>query len=65
MHTSKEHEGQIYIPEVNRARMIGCIFIVLGFLAGMFTFRIKVRWCRECGATHPGSSTPNRIRVSA
>ena len=31
VHTSKTQSGQIYIPEVNRALMIGCIFIVLGF----------------------------------
>ena len=24
---------------------------VLGFLIGLFTFRIKSRWCPECGAT--------------
>ncbi len=31
VHTSKSQAGQIYIPEVNRALMIGCIFILLGF----------------------------------
>jgi len=31
VHTSKTETGQIYIPEVNRALMIGCIVIVLGF----------------------------------
>ncbi|MGK2961745.1 MAG: KUP/HAK/KT family potassium transporter, partial [Gemmatimonadaceae bacterium] len=31
IHTSKTETGQIYIPEVNRALMIGCILIVLGF----------------------------------
>ncbi|MGK2935589.1 MAG: potassium transporter Kup [Gemmatimonadaceae bacterium] len=31
VHTSKTQSGQIYIPEVNRALMIGCILIVLGF----------------------------------
>ena len=31
VHTSKSEAGQIYIPEVNRALMVGCIFIVLGF----------------------------------
>jgi hypothetical protein len=24
---------------------------MLGFLIGLFTFRIKSRWCPECGAT--------------
>jgi KUP system potassium uptake protein len=31
VHTSKTEVGQIYIPEVNRALMIGCLLIVLGF----------------------------------
>ncbi|MCR4340863.1 MAG: potassium transporter Kup [Gemmatimonadaceae bacterium] len=31
VHTSKTESGQIYIPEVNRALMVGCILIVLGF----------------------------------
>ncbi len=31
IHTSKTEHGQIYIPEVNRALMIGCILVVLGF----------------------------------
>ena len=31
IHTSKTEQGQIYIPEVNTALMIGCLLIVLGF----------------------------------
>jgi KUP system potassium uptake protein len=31
IHTSKEEHGQIYIPEVNSALMIGCLMVVLGF----------------------------------
>ena len=31
IHTSKTEAGQIYIPEVNTALMIGCLFVVLGF----------------------------------
>jgi KUP system potassium uptake protein len=31
IHTSKTEAGQIYIPEVNSALMIGCLFVVLGF----------------------------------
>ena len=31
---------------------------VLGFLIGLFTFRIKSRWCSECGAT----TTPTESR---
>ena len=27
--------------------LIGCI--VLGFAAGLFSFKVKLRWCRECG----------------
>ncbi|MEO8194571.1 MAG: potassium transporter Kup [Gemmatimonadales bacterium] len=31
VHTSKTEHGQIYIPEVNRALMVGCLLVVLGF----------------------------------
>ena len=31
IHTSETEHGQIYVPEVNRALMIGCLLIVLGF----------------------------------
>ena len=31
VHTSKSETGQIYIPEVNTALMLGCVLVVLGF----------------------------------
>jgi KUP system potassium uptake protein len=31
VHTSREEEGQIYIPEVNAALMTGCLLLVVGF----------------------------------
>jgi KUP system potassium uptake protein len=31
VHTSESEAGQIYIPEINRALMIGCALLVLGF----------------------------------
>ena len=31
VHTSKQEHGQIYIPEVNNALMIGCVLVVLYF----------------------------------
>jgi KUP system potassium uptake protein len=31
VHTSKETEGQIYIPEINRALLVACIWLVLSF----------------------------------
>jgi KUP system potassium uptake protein len=31
VHTSEEEHGQIYVPEVNRALMIGTLLIVVGF----------------------------------
>ena len=31
IHTSKHEAGQIYIPEVNKALMVGCLILVLGF----------------------------------
>jgi hypothetical protein len=27
------------------------IDLVVGFFAGLFSFKIKKRWCPECGAT--------------
>lgn len=31
VHTSKQEAGQIYIPEINRLLMVGCLLVVLGF----------------------------------
>jgi KUP system potassium uptake protein len=31
LHTSRAQAGQIYIPEVNAALMVGCVLLVLGF----------------------------------
>jgi KUP system potassium uptake protein len=31
IHTSEDEAGQIYIPEVNKALMMGCLLLVLGF----------------------------------
>ncbi len=31
VHTSEHEAGQIYIPEVNKALMIGCLVLVIGF----------------------------------
>ncbi len=31
VHTSEHHAGQIYVPEVNNALMIGCLLLVLAF----------------------------------
>ena len=31
IHTSEHEAGQIYIPEVNKALMVGCLILVLGF----------------------------------
>src|SRR5262249_43487405 len=31
VHTSAEHSGQIYIPEVNWALMVACVALVAGF----------------------------------
>ncbi|HEX6964472.1 MAG TPA: potassium transporter Kup [Gemmatimonadaceae bacterium] len=31
LHTSREEAGQIYVPEVNKALMVGCILLVLFF----------------------------------
>lgn len=45
--------------------------IVIGFLAGLLSFKIKRRWCPTCGATltcpdaasHVPSETPIRTEV--
>jgi hypothetical protein len=41
----------------------GC-FVTLGFLAGLFSFRIKSRWCPNCGSTTacygPSDQEPSR-----
>ncbi len=31
VHTSADHEGQVYSPEVNYVLMILCVAVVLGF----------------------------------
>jgi KUP system potassium uptake protein len=31
VHTSRQEEGQIYIPEINAALMVGCLLLVVGF----------------------------------
>jgi KUP system potassium uptake protein len=31
VHTSAHHEGQIYVPEVNNALMVGCLLLVVSF----------------------------------
>lgn len=31
IHTSETEHGQIYIPEINRALMVGCLAVVIGF----------------------------------
>jgi KUP system potassium uptake protein len=31
VHTSREAQGQIYIPEINAALMVGCLLLVVGF----------------------------------
>jgi NADH pyrophosphatase NudC (nudix superfamily) len=33
-----------------------CAALMVGFLAGLLSFKVKCRWCPECGATtraHP------------
>jgi hypothetical protein len=36
------------------AYLLACIAVgtlAVGFLAGLLSFKVKLRWCRECGAT--------------
>lgn len=32
--------------------------LVVGFLAGLLTFKVKARWCPECGATTTAIARP-------
>jgi len=46
VHTSGSHEGQIYVPVINRALLVSCVFIVLGFgsssrLAAAYGFAVS------------------------
>jgi NADH pyrophosphatase NudC (nudix superfamily) len=38
--------------------------LMLGFLAGLFTFKVKNRWCPVCGATTI-TADDHRARVEA
>jgi hypothetical protein len=45
-------------PSRERGSMAICLFVgapigtaVFGFLVGLFLFKVKSRWCPECGAT--------------
>ncbi|KAJ4753061.1 Potassium transporter [Rhynchospora pubera] len=47
IHTSKNHEGQVYSPEVNYFLMIACILITVGFKGGAEignAFGVAVIW---------------------
>lgn len=38
--------------------------LVIGFLAGLWAFKIKSRWCPQCGSmTSAGPSVAGRQRV--
>ena len=46
VHTSGTHEGQIYVPVVNRALLVSCVFLVVGFgsssrLAAAYGFAVS------------------------
>ncbi len=46
VHTSRTHEGQIYVPVVNRALLVSCVFLVFGFgssarLAAAYGFAVS------------------------
>lgn len=40
------------LPERSDAMYIGALIgvLLLGFIAGLFAFKVKSRWCSECGA---------------
>jgi len=42
------------VPQANGVPMIAGALVgvgLLGYLAGLLSFRVKSRWCRECGST--------------
>ena len=46
VHTSGTHEGQIFVPAINRALLVSCIFLVVGFgsssaLAAAYGFAVS------------------------
>jgi KUP system potassium uptake protein len=46
VHTSRTHEGQIYVPVVNRALLVSCVFLVVSFgsssrLAAAYGFAVS------------------------
>jgi KUP system potassium uptake protein len=46
VHTSRTHEGQIYVPVVNRALLVSCVFLVISFgsssrLAAAYGFAVS------------------------
>lgn len=46
VHTSRTHEGQIYVPVINRALLVSCVFLVVGFgsssrLAAAYGFAVS------------------------
>ena len=66
VHTSRDGEGQIYIPEVNWPLMVACVALVLGFRA------VVQRWRRRTASRSPARwrsrrccSTRSRARAGA
>jgi hypothetical protein len=37
--------------------------VFLGFLSGLFLFKLKARWCRRCGATLQCLDCLQRLRA--
>lgn len=37
---------------------------ILGFLAGLWSFKVKSRWCPRCGCTTYPSSTTNTTQAA-
>ncbi len=35
---------------------------LVGYLAGLWSFKVKARWCPRCGATTTSDLTPQHLR---
>jgi KUP system potassium uptake protein len=71
VHTSERERGQIYVPEVNRALMVACVWLVVSFKSSTRTASpSRERWPSRPSSLpwspkRSGSGTPCTYMVSA
>jgi NADH pyrophosphatase NudC (nudix superfamily) len=49
-----------YVMEAEPVIAAVCAALTVGFLAGLLSFKVKCRWCPECGATTLSTSHDHR-----